>query len=163
MRGKRSYPSKVVIDVNIPAIYLVEDHPGHPYVREHLDNLLSKGAAVYAHSITPYRVLWILTKLWGISKNEAIEAVKSFVESKDIKYLGLSREWIVRSFELSDMLHHDVHDCSYLALALMVKAQAIISTDTDFKRIAPKVGLKYINPVPEHIIRKFREYPSLNT
>ncbi len=156
------YPARVVIDVNIPAIYLVEDHPGHPYVRSYLDKLFERRAAIYAHSVTPYRVLWILTRLWGFGKQEALEAVRSFLEARNVIYVGLTREWLLRSFEFSKQLRHDVYDCSYLALALMVGAEAIVTTDTDFKKLAPKLGLKYVNPVPEDIIKKFSEHPNDN-
>ncbi len=63
MLVKHLHLSRVVIDVNIPAIYLVKDHPDHPYVYELLNRLLKQGVEVYAHSATPYRVLWILTRV----------------------------------------------------------------------------------------------------
>ncbi len=151
-------PRKVVIDVNVPAIYLVEDNPGHKYVYEYLNKLIENGTIIYAHSVIPYRVLWILTKLWGIDAKEAFEAVRSFVENINIRYVGLSREWLLKSFELAKRLNHDVYDCSYLALALMVRAEAIVTTDTDFKTLAPKSNLKYINPVPEDVLKELSKY-----
>ena len=160
MQVRFLYPSRAVIDVNVPAIYLVKDHPGHKYIREYLDRLIGRGSAIFAHSVTPLRVLWILTKLWGIDKEAAFEAVMSFLENFEVKYVGLDREWLLRCFKLSRELRHDVYDCSYLALALMVKAEAIITTDTDFKDLAPRLGLKYINPVPEDVLRRFSKYPS---
>ncbi len=130
MQEKHLLLRKVVVDVNIPAIYLVEDHPGHKYVYEYLNKLIENGTIIYAHSVIPYKVLWILTKLWGIDAKEAFEAVRSFVENINIRYVGLSREWLLKSFEL----------------ALMVKAEAIVTTDTDFKTLAPKIKSEIHKP-----------------
>ena len=100
-----------------------------------------------------------MTRVWRINASEAIEAVRSFLNALDIKYVGLDREWILKSFELAQKLNHDVYDCSYLALAMMVKTEAIVTTDTDFESLAPRVGLRYIDPVPKEIPKKFCEYP----
>ncbi len=99
-----------------------------------------------------------MTRVWRINASEAIEAVRSFLNALDIKYVGLDREWILKSFELAQKLDHDIYDCSYLALATIVKAEAIVATDTDFESPAPRVGLRYINPVPKEIPKKFYEH-----
>ncbi len=157
MLAKHLYHNRIVIDVNIPAIYLVEDHPGHKYVYEYMERA-RRTFKIYAQSVTPYRVIWILTKRWGLPYRDVLEAVRSFIEDFDINFVGLTREWLLKSFELSYRLRHDIYDCSYIALALMVRAKTIVSTDTDFKRIAPRVGLEYVNPVPLDVLRRFKEY-----
>ncbi|MCD6409181.1 MAG: type II toxin-antitoxin system VapC family toxin [Candidatus Verstraetearchaeota archaeon] len=162
MLEKPWYPTRAVIDVNIPAIYLVEDHPGHLYISSYFDELISKASTVYAHSVTPFRVLWLLTRRWGFKRAEAVEILRDFVERMPIEYVGLSKKWISRSFELAEELHHDVYDCSYIALALMVKAEAIISTDEDFRKLAPRACLKFINPVPLEILKKFKYFKKLS-
>ncbi len=158
MQEKRWYPDKAVVDINVLAIYLVEDHPGYPYVSTYIDELLKRRVTLYTHSLAPFRVLWILTRIWRIDEGEAVEAVRSLVEALPIVYVGLSREWILKSFELAEELGHDVYDCSYLALALMTGAEAIISTDRDFEHLAPRAGLRYVNPVPLHILQQFYAY-----
>lgn len=160
MLEKHLYPKRVVVDVIVPAIYLVKDHPGHKYVYSYLENLQNKGAMIYSHSITPYRVLWILSKLWGLNFKESYEAVKSFIQNVKVEYVGLTRELIMKSFEIAETLKHDIYDCTYLALALMVKAEAIVTTDTDFEKLAPKIGLKYVNPVPKDVLKRFHKFPS---
>ena len=45
----------------------------------------------------------------------------------------------------------------YLALALQEKATAIITTDTDFEKLCDPLGLKYINPVPREVLKRFME------
>lgn len=52
-------------------------------------------------------------------------------------------------------LERDVYDCAYLALAHQEAATSIVTTDTDFKELCERLGLRYVNPVPEAILRKF--------
>ena len=61
-------------DVNVLAIFLVEDHPGHPFV----DRIVSEGlAGSYRLMIpdqAPLRARWV-TSRWGVRKAEADRAV----------------------------------------------------------------------------------------
>jgi len=109
--------------------------------------------------ITPVRAYWIMERRWGIKREEARRAIIEFLGSYDVPlYVPLRKETILRSFELAQELRHDVYDCVYLALALQEKASSIITTDTNFERLCAAVGLKYENPVPLGILRRFGAY-----
>jgi len=73
------------------------------------------------------------------------------------RYPSLSRETILEGFRLAKDLKHDVFDCMYLALALQEKAAGVVTTDTDFEKLCNHVGLKYINPVPKEVLKRFKE------
>jgi predicted nucleic acid-binding protein len=63
----------------------------------------------------------------------------------------------LKGFQLAGELRHDVFDCMYLALALQEKAAGIVTTDTDFEKLCKNVGLRYYNPVPKEVLKRFRE------
>ena len=129
--------SRVAMDVNTPATHIVEDRPGRRYVYRLLNQLLDSGTRVYARSVAPFRVYWILTRKWGIDEREAMASVKWLVESIEVEYIGLAREWIAESLNPAEELRHGIHDCSHLALAPMAKAGAIVATGRDFEALAP--------------------------
>ena len=148
-----------LIDLNILAIFLVEDHPGHPYV----DKAVSAGlAGEYRLSMPdqmPLRARWVLTKGWGIDRSEADRAVEDFLQHRRVRYVGASRTTMQEAFELARTLRHDVYDTFYLALAMDHGATSVLTTDRDFRTLCRKVGLQYENPVPDGVLRRFEDFP----
>lgn len=55
-------------------------------------------------------------------------------------------------------LEHDVYDCVYLAVALEENVSSMVTTDTDFERLCPAVGIGYENPVPREVLKRFSSY-----
>jgi len=152
---------KKVWDVNVLAIFLVEDHPGHNYVFPVVEEGLRGVYIPIVLDIIPVRVHWILERKWGIDGREASRVVIEFLKRyKTPRYVPLGKETIIYSFKLADNLKHDVYDCIYLAIALQEGASSIITTDTDFERLCSAVGIKYENPVPKEILKKFSSYPT---
>jgi len=152
---------KRVLDVNTLAIFLVEDHPGNEYVGPVLEEGLRGAYIPLVMDILPIRAYWVMTKKWGCSKEDSAKAVKHFTEAYDRpEYFCLHKQTIVRSFELAEELKHDVYDCVYIAAALQENASAIITTDTDFEKLCKRTRLRYINPVPKKILRRFKEWKS---
>jgi len=150
-----------VWDINVPAIFLVEDHPGHNYIAPVVEEGLRGIYIPIMLDVTPIRVYWILEKKWGIDSREASRAVVEFLKRyKTPKYVSLKKDTAVRSFELARDLKHDVYDCVYLAIALQEGASSIVTTDTDFERLCPAVGIKYENPVPIEVLKRFSAYRS---
>ena len=150
---------KKVWDVNILAIFLVEDHPGHDYIAPVVESSLRGEYIPVMLDITPIRAYWIMERKWGIDREEASRAIIEFVRRYDTPlYVPLKKETILRSFELARSLKHDVYNCIYLALALQEGASSIITTDTDFERLCRAVGIRYENPVPAEVLRKFGAY-----
>lgn len=147
-------------DVNILAIFLVEDHPGHPFV----DKVMAEGLAGAYHLLlpdqAPLRARWILTSSWGIRKAEADRAVEDFLQHQRIGYVGASRGSLLKAFDLARVLRHDVYDTFYLALAIEHGASAFLTTDADFRGLCPKVKVAYENPVPEDILAQFGAFPA---
>jgi len=153
---------KKVWDVNVLAIFLVEDHPGHDYVFPVVEEGLRGVYIPIVLDIIPVRVYWILERKWGIDGREASRVVIEFLKRyKTPRYVPLGKETIIYSFKLADNLKHDVYDCIYLAIALQEGASSIITTDTDFERLCSAIGIKkYENPVPKEILKKFSSYPT---
>jgi predicted nucleic acid-binding protein len=150
--------AKQVFDVNVLAIFLVNDHPGNPYVSPIVEGGLRGTYVPLLMDIVPVRAYWIMTKQWGCSKRESADAVAHFVKAYDrVCYRSLNRETILESFRLADELGHDVFDCVYLAFALQEKANGILTTDTDFERLCRHTGLTYNNPVPKEVLKRFKE------
>ncbi len=48
--------SKYVSDINILAIYLVENHPGFPYVQSKVDEIFSYNNVLVTFDFAPLRV-----------------------------------------------------------------------------------------------------------
>lgn len=150
---------KRIIDVNVLAIFLVEDHPGNQYVAPIIEEGLRGVYTPLIMDILPIRAYWIMTKRWGCDKEESAEAIKYFLEEYDRpQYYCLRKETITKSFELAEKLKHDVYDCAYLASALQENASTIVTTDTDFEGLCKRLGLEYVNPVPADVLKHFKEW-----
>ncbi|MGQ4834465.1 MAG: type II toxin-antitoxin system VapC family toxin [Candidatus Asgardarchaeia archaeon] len=148
---------KKILDINVFAIFFVEDHPGHKYVYPKIfDGLKGKYIPVII-DILPIRAYWILERKWGIERELARSAIFHFLKSYSEKYelICITNDLLTRAFELSKKLNHDPYDTIYLSAALSVNATAIITTDKDFKRLCKMTGIKYENPVPEDVLKKF--------
>lgn len=150
MPGKSS-----LLDVNALAIYLVEDHPGHPYVSEPIEEGLGGRSRLFAADQAPLRARWILTTRWGFPKGDAERAVRAFLDQPRVTYVGADRDALREAFSLAETLHHDVYDTYYLALARSHGIGGILTTDRDFKNLCAKVGLEYVNPVPPRVLEQF--------
>jgi predicted nucleic acid-binding protein len=148
-----------VLDVNVLAIYLVRDHPGNEYVSPVVEDGLCGVYTPLVMDILPIRAYWIMTEKWGCDKRESAKAVKYFLENYDRpQYYCLQRQTIARSFELAEELKHDVYDCVYLTAAMQEDASAIITTDIDFQKLCRQLNLKYINPIPKEVLKRFKEW-----
>lgn len=146
-----------VLDVNALAIFLVGNHPGNEYVSPIIGEGLRGAYIPLIMDILPIRAFWVMTTKWGCPERESAEAVKHFIrEYERPQYYCLQRQTILKSFELAEELNHDVYDCVYLASALQENATAIITTDTDFEGLCPRIGLEYINPVPAEVLKRFK-------
>jgi len=146
-----------VIDINILAIFLVEDHPAHKYVKDVMMRGLRGFFKPIILDILPIRVHWLMTTKWNIDKDESSSAIRSFLKKyNQPAYVGMTRKSIDHAFQLSQELKHDVYDCCYLALAMQEGATTIMTTDSDFESLCKKKRLMYENPVPRKVLRKFK-------
>ena len=148
-----------LIDLNILAIFLVEDHPGHRHVEPAISSGLAGEYRLLMPDQLPLRARWVLTKRWEINREEADRAIEDFLEHRRVRYLGASRATMQRSFEMARLLRHDVYDTFYLALARDHGATSLLTTDRDFRTLCKKVDLDYENPVPEEVLRRFEGFP----
>ena len=149
---------KRVLDVNVLAIFLVKDHPGCRYVSPVVEEGLRGGYVPLVLDVLPVRAFWVMTRRWGVPEKESAEALEHFVKAYERpRYPCLKREAILEGFRLAHELRHDVFDCMYLALALQEKAAGIVTTDTDFEKLCKHVGLRYYNPVPKEVLKRFKE------
>jgi hypothetical protein len=157
-KSSGDFVEKRVFDLSVLAVYLVKGHPGYdcvfPVVREGLT-----GAYIpVIPDFLPMRAYWIMTRRWGLPEDECAASIEEFLKTYTMPcYPGLSRETILRGFQLAGELRHDVFDCMYLALGLQEKAAGIVTTDTDFEKLCKHVGLRYYNPVPNEVLKRFKE------
>jgi len=148
-----------VWDVNILAIYLVEDHPGNKYVTPIVEGGLKGEYIPVLIDILPIRAYWIMEKKWKINKEEAAASIIDFLEKhENLLITKLTKETILNAFELSKKLKHDIYDVIYISVAKFTNATTIITTDTDFKKLCKKTNLKYENPIPPKILKQFQSY-----
>ncbi|MEM2759654.1 MAG: type II toxin-antitoxin system VapC family toxin [Nitrososphaerales archaeon] len=145
-----------IIDINILSIFLVEDHPAHAYVKDTMFSGLKGVFKPILLDILPIRAHWLMTARWNIDRNESIRAVRSFLRYNQPVYVGMTKSSIEYAFQLSEELKHDVYDCCYLALAAQEGASGIVTTDSDFESLCRRKNLRYENPVPNKILRKFK-------
>lgn len=161
MQGRQLSESieRKVWDVNILAIFLVEDHPGNKYVSPVVKEGLKGAYVPILLDILPIRAYWILERKWGVGRKDAATAVLDFLRKYDIPQLTpLKKETVLEAFRLAEELNHDVYDCAYLALAKQAKAIAIVTTDTDFEKLCERAGLSYENPIPLDVLKRFQSY-----
>lgn len=150
---------KKVVDINCFSIYFVENHPGYNHVKKIMDAGLRGEYKLILPEILPFRAFWILTTKWSIPKNNAKSVIFEFVRNySNPVYIGLTRKGIIKAFEYAKVFNHDIYDCYYLALAKQEEATAILTTDTDFKKLCEKVELNYENPVPKEILKEFSAF-----
>ncbi len=159
MENKR----RVLVDVNILAIFLVEDHPGHDYVAPRVEEGLRGSYVPVLLDITPLRAYWIMTTKWDIEKEACEKSVRHFLESYPmVEYWRVEKKTIQHAFDLARELHHDVFDTLYIAGMLEMNASTIMTTDRDFQRLCSIKKLEYLNPVPSRILESFHAWPKNN-
>lgn len=144
--------------MNALAIYLVEDHPGNQHVSRAVDRGLGGRFRLFVADHAPFRARWILTTSWKVPKPEADAAIRDFVEHPRVTIVGATRETLLRAFDLASSLGHDPYDTYLLALAVEHGIGGILTTDRDFKTLAPRVGLDYDNPVPASVLARFASH-----
>lgn len=147
-----------LLDVNALAIYLVEDHPGHPYVAPVVDAGLAGRSTLIAPDQLPLRARWVMTTKWKMPKKDVDAALKDLLEQPRLSYVGADRATLAHAFQLAQTLRHDVYDTYYLALALKHEATSVLTTDGAFEPLCKEVGLDYENPVPREVLKKFQAF-----
>ena len=158
MQEKPLSGTRYTLDINVVAIYLVENHPGNKYVKETIDFGIENKIEFILFDFLPLRVYWILTTKWGAEKRSSQEAIISFLDLPNIKLVSVDKEDIQKAFTMAKKINHDVYDLIYAVIALKTNSNGIITTDTDFKKICAHTNLEYINPIPKNILRRFHLY-----
>lgn len=144
---------RILPDVNAVAIQLVEDHPGHQYIANELVPALRGEHTFLMFGYLPLRVQWVLEDL-DFTPVEARNAVSSLLQYP-MESPEVTPETILYAYEISSKKNHDVYDCFYIALAREADADALLSTDRDFKELCRDEPFEYTNPVPEEILSEF--------
>lgn len=147
---------RIVPDVNVLAIQLIEDHPGHRYVAEQLVPALQGEETLVVFGYLPLRVQWILEDL-DFSTVEARTAVTSLLQYP-LESVAVDTETVQSAYEISAEKNHDVYDCFYVALAREANADKLVTTDRDFEALCADEPFEYANPVPDDVLRKFHRF-----
>jgi predicted nucleic acid-binding protein len=158
LASNQSLVEKRVFDLNILAVFLVKGHPGFEYISPLVEDGLKGAYIPVILDFLPMRAHWIMTKRWGLPEKTCAASITYFLNTYDTPcYSSLTKESILEGFRLAEELKHDIFDCMYLAFALQEKAASVVTTDTDFEKLCSRVGLKYVNPVPKDILKRFKE------
>lgn len=99
MLEKQLTGNRYVLDINVTAIYLVENHPGNKYISTIIDNAISKNIELIIFDFLPFRVYWILTSKWKVQKQDAKEAITSFLKLPNLKLVPLNKQDILEAFK----------------------------------------------------------------
>jgi hypothetical protein len=144
---------RILPDLNALAIQLVDDHPGHRYVAEHLVPALRGEDKLLMFGYLPLRVQWVLEDI-GFETVDARNAVTSLLRYP-MESVTVTPDTVLTAYEISAEKNHDVYDCFYLALARETNADRLVTTDRDFERLCADESFEYVNPVPEEILSEF--------
>ncbi|GGL34295.1 hypothetical protein GCM10009037_17380 [Halarchaeum grantii] len=147
---------RILPDVNALAIQLVDDHPGHPYVAEHLVPALRGEDTLLLFGYLPLRVQWVLEDI-GFDTIDARRAVQSLLDYPS-EAIDVDDAVIRNAYEISAAKNHDVYDCFYVALARDADADVLLTTDRDFDALCTDESVGYTNPVPEDVLEEFHAY-----
>ena len=146
---------RLLLDVNALAILLVEDHPGHEYVRDRLNPGLRGEDTLPVSDYLPLRASGS-SRRSGISTACEPGAVTS-VLNQPVELVAASRETLRVAYEISAAEDHGVYDCFYVALARQHDADALVTTDRDFETLCAEESVAYENPVPDTVLAQFSE------
>jgi len=144
---------RLLPDINALAIQLIDDHPGHPYVAEHLVPALEGEHTLVLFGYLPLRVQWVLEDL-GFSSVQARNAVMSLLQYPT-EFVDFGPETLLDAYDISASMNHDVYDCFYLALARDAEADRLVTTDRDFETLCEEEAVEYTNPVPDDVLSEF--------
>ena len=144
-----------LIDVDVLAIFLVEDHPGHRYVDPVVSAGLAGGYRLLVPGDLPLQARWLLTAEWGVPAAEADRAIEDFLEQRRVRYVSPDRGTLQAAFALARRLRCDVADAAYLALARAHGASAFVTTDAGLRTLCEKAGIAYENPIPRAVLAEF--------
>jgi len=155
--ARRSEGSDVRIlpDINALSIQLIADHPGHPYIAEHLVPALEGTDTLLLFGYLPLRVQWVLEDL-GQSTVDARNAIRSLLQYPT-ESIEVAPETVLHAYDISVEKNHDVYDCFYVALAREADADRLVTTDRDFETLCDDESFTYTNPVPESVLEEFHE------
>lgn len=145
---------RVLLDVNALAIYLVEDHPGHPFIEGEVEPGLDGRRQLLIFDYLPLRAHWVLTSKWRLPEKETREAIISFLQ-QPVLMISAGRETITKAYQIAEEKRHDVFDCFYIALSRQEEVDRILTTDTDFIALCRGEEFSYLNPVPSDVLSAF--------
>ncbi|MFC4543268.1 type II toxin-antitoxin system VapC family toxin [Halosolutus amylolyticus] len=144
---------RVLPDLNALAIQLIDDHPGHPYIADHLVPALQGERTLLMFGYLPLRVQWVLEDL-DVPTVDARNAVSSLLQYP-MEPVDVTPQTILDAYEISAAKNHDVYDCFYVAVAREADADVLLTTDRDFETLCADEPFEYRNPVPDEILSEF--------
>ena len=144
-----SLPTEVTIltDVNVLAIALTDDHPGHEDVYPWIQNALDGPNVLLVFDYYPLRAQYLMTSNFGVDATAARNAIQSLVRSP-ARIVGATETTLLEAYDISAEKNHDVYDSFIIALAREYNADYVITTDGDFDDLCDGEDVQYVNPIP---------------
>jgi len=146
----------VVLDVNSLAIGLTDNHPAHDYLRPFLEDGIDGDIELLIFDYLPLRAQHVMVTEFGVHVVDARNAIQSFLRSP-VKVVSASKETLLKSYEISVEKNHDAYDCFFVSLARSHDADCVLTADTDFEKLCENEEIRYLNPVPDSVLKNFDE------
>lgn len=147
---------RLLADVNAVAISLLSDHPGHEYVFQHVVETFEGPSSLLVFDYFPFRAQYVLANHYGVPEHRARNVVQQFVR-QPIEVVSADAAAILEAYEVSAEKNHDVYDSFLVSLARRHDADAILTTDTDFRDLCADEPFEYVNPVPAEVREQFHQ------
>lgn len=154
MGDNDSDTERVLCDVNTVAISLLSDHPGHEYVFPHIRRGFESEVELLVFNHFLLRAQYILTNWYDVEPHRARNIVQRFLR-QPVRVVSADRETLLNAYAVSAEKNHDVYDSFLVALTRTHDADALLTTDTDFKQLCADESFEYRNPVPSEVLSKF--------
>ena len=146
----------VLLDVGSLAIGLTDNHPAHEHVRPVLEDGVSGNFDLLVFDYLPLRAQHVMVAQFDVPVVDARNAVQSFLRSP-VEVVSASKETLLKSYEISAEKNHGVYDSFFVSLARSHDADGILTTDTDFETLCEDEEFRYLNPLPEPVLRNLDE------
>jgi len=140
-----------IIDADILAYALLENHIASPYVKPLIERALKGEIELYVTPITLLETYNVLYWIYRIRPRKIV-AKKIYVVAMGLNLVCVSKI----GFKISVEENVPLGDALLVATALERRIPILVSNDKHVTKLAEKYGLILENPIPENIRRKMK-------
>jgi len=141
----------IFVDANMWCYYFDRRLPEHKYVREPLRNIIQT-EEIACNTVIVMEVAHYLTR--NFVEDEVRKKIEYFVNLRNMNIADFNRSLMTESLE--NLIEHAYteglggRDATIISTLKAFNLKKMFSHDDIFKRLAPKLGLEIIDPIPPH-------------